>query len=157
MGRKVSCPTATTWVVQDLVFTAPCSSHCRAHVSLPTRHVGFGLRLDLQSFVHWYASEGRDFRGQFPVSSVLTRVDRLFFSSRDRWQMTSNEIMINHVTIKVQYRVDFLRDNLFGIKITCNLCCNLVFRNSYVLWRSAVYNVESKAVRRGRRQMTPLR
>jgi hypothetical protein len=35
--------------------------------------------------------------------------------------MTSNEIMINYVTIKVQYRVNFLRHMPFGIKITCML------------------------------------
>jgi hypothetical protein len=78
-GKEDFFPAATTWVVQDLILTAPYSSHCRVHVSLPTRQVGFGLRLDLQSFVHWYAIEGRDFLGQFPVSSDLTWVDRLFF------------------------------------------------------------------------------
>ena len=95
-------------------------------MSFPTQQVEFGLRLDLQGFVHWYAIEGRVFQGQFPVSSVLNRVDPLFFGSRDRRHMTSNEIMINHVTTKFQYRGYLPGITYLGSKL--HVCWNLVVR-----------------------------
>lgn len=107
---KISSLTAT-WVMQDLVFhrslLLALQGACEPSDTASWVRVTFGFTGSC-TLVH-------DRRSSFsrPVShQQCSNLGGLsVFGSRDRWQMTSNEIMINHVTIKVQYRVNFSKNN----------------------------------------------
>lgn len=107
---KISSLTAT-WVMQDLVFhrslLLALQGACEPSDTASWVRVTFGFTGSC-TLVH-------DRRSSFlrPVShQQCSNLGGLsVFGSRDRWQMTSNEIMINHVTTKVQYRVNFSRNN----------------------------------------------